>query len=185
MFNLAIDWGVFPGPNPVARVPMLNVDNKVEHYLDDDELQRLVTVLRSDENRPVCLIALFLLSTGSRLNEALSATWDQLDRQNRVWRIPAINSKSKRMRSVPLNDSALEVLAQVGTDGKFEHVFVNAETGKPYTTIAKVWSRLRKEAGVPAPAAARPASLVRVVPGQRGAHALRGAADPRALATRR
>ena len=67
VFNLAIDWGVFPGPNPVARVPMLNVDNKVEHYLDDDELQRLVTVLRSDENRPVCLIALFLLSTGRRL----------------------------------------------------------------------------------------------------------------------
>jgi integrase len=112
-------------------------------------VQRLVTVLRSDENRPVCLIALFLLSTGSRLNEALSATWDQLDRQNRVWRILAINSKSKRMRSVPLNDSALEVLDQIGTEGKHAHVFVNAETGKPYTTIAKVWSRLRKEAGVP------------------------------------
>ena len=37
----------------------------------------------------------------------------------------------------------------IGTEGTFPHVFVNVETGKPYTTIAKVWSRLRKEAGVP------------------------------------
>ena len=76
-----------------------------------------MNVLRTDENRPVCLIAMFLLSTGARLNEALSATWSQIDRENRVWRISAINSKSKRMRSVPLNDSALEVLAQLETEG--------------------------------------------------------------------
>ena len=149
VFNLALDWGAFSGPNPVARVPMFNADNKREHYLDGDELQRLMSVLRTDENRAVCRIALFLLSTGARLNEALSATWAHIDHENRVWRIPATNSKSKRMRSVPLNDSALEVLVQVGTDGKYDHVFINAETGKPYTTIAKVWNRLRAAAGLP------------------------------------
>lgn len=149
VYNLAIDWGVFGGPNPVARVPMFNVDNKREYYLDPEELQRLMSVLLADDNRAVCRIALFLLSTGSRLNEALSATWEQVDKANRVWRIPATNSKSKRMRSVPLNDSALEVLAQTGTEGKYDHVFINADTGKPYTTIAKVWNRLRMAAGLP------------------------------------
>ena len=146
--NLAIDWGLLE-KNPAARIPLFNVDNKRETYLDAAQLDRLMQVLRSDENRPACLIAMFLLSTGARLNEALSATWSQIDRDNRVWRISASNSKSKRVRSVPLNDSALDVLAQLDTDGKFDHVFVNAETGKPYTTIAKVWERLRKEAGLP------------------------------------
>ena len=103
--------------NPAARIPLFNRDNKVENYLDEAQLERLMHVLRTDENRPVCLIAMFLLSTGARLNEALSATWSQIDRENRVWRIAAINSKSKRMRSVPLNDSALEVLAQLDTEG--------------------------------------------------------------------
>jgi len=149
VFNLAIDWDAFSGPNPVARVPLFNADNKVEHYLDDAELQRLVTVLRMGRNRPVCNIALFLLSTGARVNEALSATWRDVDEGNRVWRIPASNSKSKRVRAVPLNDSALEVLREVGTKGAFEHVFVNRETGKPYTSIAKAWERLRKMAGLP------------------------------------
>ena len=147
--NLAIEWDMLD-KNPAAKVPLFNVDNKVEHYLDDEQLQRLLSVLR-DPNSPrsVCQIALFLLSTGARLNEALSATWSQIDRQTRVWRIPAAVSKSRKIRVVPLNDSALEVLAELDTEGQFEGLFVNRQTGKPYTTIMKVWSRLRLKAGLP------------------------------------
>ncbi len=92
-FNLAIDWEMLTEKNPAARIPLFNRDNKVEHYLDETHLERLLQVLRQDENRTVCQIALFLLSTGARLNEALQARWDQIDRQTRVWRIPASNSK--------------------------------------------------------------------------------------------
>ncbi len=147
--NLAIDWELLTEKNPVSRVPLFAVDNKVEHYLDDGELEKLLTVLHTDENRPVCLIALFLISTGCRLNEVLSARWQQVDRVNRVFRVDAINSKSKRVRSVPLNDSALEVLGQLDTEGKFEHLFINKQTEQPYTTIMKVWARLRSKAGLP------------------------------------
>ena len=59
---------------------------------------------------------------------------------------------------MPLNDSALEVLGQLDTEGQFEHLFVNRRTGKPYTTIMKVWSRLRAKAGLPHPAHPRPAA---------------------------
>jgi len=147
--NLAIDWNMLTEKNPAARVPLFNRDNKVENYLDEEQLGALLSVLRTDDNRAVCRIALFLLSTGCRRNEALSATWRQIDRKTRVWRIPAMNSKSKRIRSVPLNDSALEVLAQLDTEGKFDYLFVNVETGKPYANINKVWIRLRKKAGLP------------------------------------
>ena len=147
IFNLAIDWGVHAGANPVSRVPMFNADNRVQCLLDDSQLQRLVSVLQKDSNRAVCDIALYLLSTGARLNEALSARWEYVDRDNRVWTIPATDSKSKRGRAVPLSDSALEVLSR--QDTKSVHVFINRKTGKPYTTIAKVWDRLRKRAELP------------------------------------
>jgi integrase len=49
---------------------------------------------------------------------------------------------------VPLNDSAIGVLNQLDTEGKFEHVFINRKTGLPYTTIQKVWNRLRHAAGL-------------------------------------
>lgn len=125
---------------------------KLPHVLELRKLFRLLqigellTVLRTDENRTVCNIAMFLLSTGCRLNEALQASWRQVDRANRVWRILAINSKSKRMRSVPLNDSALHVLDQLDTEGEFEQLFINRQTRLPYTTIMKVWERLRTKA---------------------------------------
>lgn len=146
--NLAVEWDMLE-KNPTSKVPLFNVDNKVEHYLDEAELGRLLAVLRSpDSPRSVCQIALFLLSTGARLNEALSATWSQIDRQTRVWRIPASISKSRKIRVVPLNDSALDVLAELDTEGEFDGLFVNRQTGKPYTTIMKVWSRLREVAPV-------------------------------------
>lgn len=146
--NLAVEWDLLE-KNPIAGVRLFNADNKVEHYLDETQLDRLLTVLRTDDNRVVCNIALFLLSTGCRLNEALSGTWDQIDEERRVWRIPASNSKSKRVRSVPLNDSALEVLKAIGTKGRCVEIFRNWRSGKPYTTIMKVWSRLREKAGLP------------------------------------
>jgi integrase len=146
--NLAIDWDMLQ-INPAVRVPLFHEDNKMENYLDDDELERLLDVLRTDENRTVCLIMLFLLSTGARLNEALSAKWVNVDGERRVWRIMASNSKSKRVRSVPLNDSALDILKQLDTQNDFEHLFINRQTGEPYTTISKVWGRLRKKAGLP------------------------------------
>jgi integrase len=147
-FNLAIEWG-FVDKNPASRVKLFNLDNKVEHYLDEDQLQKLLKVLRTDSSRPVCMIAMFLLSTGARLSEALHAKWEQVDARHRVWRIPAINSKSKRMRSVPLNDSAIDILKQLDSEGESDYLFVNRQTGKPYAAVHKVWERLRNEAGLP------------------------------------
>ena len=146
--NLAVDWSMLD-KNPTVGVPLFMVDNKVERYLNDVELEGLLGVLRTDKNRTICRIALFLMSTGCRLNEALQATWTQVDRGNRVWRISATNSKSKKVRSVPLNDSALEVIDQLDTEGCHEYLFVNEKTAKPYGTIMKVWARLRAKAGLP------------------------------------
>jgi integrase len=41
------------------------------------------------------------------------------------------------------------VLNKLDTKGEFEHLFVNRQTGLPYTTVMKVWARLRKAAGLP------------------------------------
>jgi len=145
--NLAVQWG-FIDRNPVAGIKLFNADNKVENVLSDAERQRLLQVLATDGNRTICRLALFLLSTGARLNEALSAQWEHVNEESRVWRIPAAQAKSKRMRSIPLNDSALQVLGELGTKGVYEHLFVNLRTGKRYTSIMKVWSRLREKAGL-------------------------------------
>ena len=49
---------------------------------------------------------------------------------------------------MPLNDSAIDVLTRLDTKDEFEYVFINRQTRKPYTTIQKVWERMRKKANL-------------------------------------
>jgi integrase len=150
MLNRAVEWEVID-INPVARIKLFNPDNRKENYLEGEELTKLLEVLRTDQNRGVCNAALFLLCTGARLNEALSATWDHIDRANKVWRIPATNSKSKRVRSVPLNDAAIDLLNGLGAEEeRGTRLFFSEKTGEPLKYVHKVWERIRKSAGQPA-----------------------------------
>jgi integrase len=94
------------------------------------------------------MIIMLLISTGARLNEVLTATWSQINRDTRTWKIPALNSKSKKVRSVPLNDSALDIINQLDTEGEFEYLFVNRVTRTNYKNIQKYWGKLRANAGM-------------------------------------
>ena len=148
MLNLACEWQMLE-INPASRIHMFEEDNQQERYMNDVQLGNLLEVLKTDSAKSVCLITMFLLATGCRLGEVLSATWPQVDKDKRVFRVSASNSKSKRMRPVPLNDTAIEVLNQLDTEGVFEHLFINKKTKKPYVNIAKVWDKLRSKAGLP------------------------------------
>jgi integrase len=135
-------------PAPLTGIKLLPERNMVENYLNDQDLGKLLGVLSTHENRTVCLIATWLLATGARSGEALKARYSDVDRERRLWKIPSANSKGKVAGSVFLNDSALAVLDQLDTQGKYEHLFINERTGKPYTTITKSWASIRKRAGI-------------------------------------
>lgn len=94
-------------------------------------------------------MALFLLPTRARLSEAFNADWAHIDRRSGVWRIPVTNSKSKKVQAIPLSESTIQVLDQLGTEGKSAHLFINLKTGDRLTAVNKVWGRLRITAGLP------------------------------------
>lgn len=146
-FNLAIDWDLLK-ENPASGVKLFNLDNKMENYLNDEQLKKLFSVLKTDPNRPVCMIIMLLICSGARLNEVLGAKWCQINRETRTWKIPALNSKSKKARSVPLNDSALDIINQLDTEGIFEYLFIKRITGTRYKNIHKFWSGLREKLGM-------------------------------------
>ena len=149
MLNLAVEWGIL-AVNPVGKVKLFNPDNRIlGDFMTPAELARLLAVLRTHENRPVCNLALFLLATGARLNEALSAKWEHIDRASRTWRVPPENSKSKRIRSIVLNDAAIEVLDALGTEGKSPQLFVSDKTKKPLRWVHKSFERLKLQADLP------------------------------------
>lgn len=146
--NRAVEWELLD-KNPLSKIQLFSAFNEVENILNDEQMARLLHVLATDANRTVCLIALFLLTTGCRLNEALQARWSQINEETNMWRIPAKSTKAAKARSVPLNPSAVHVIQQLDTKGKFEYLFVNRQTKTRFVGIMKVWSRLRRAAGVP------------------------------------
>ncbi len=148
--NLAVDWDLIEA-NPVAKVKLFHVDNREERLMSPDDLQSLMSTLNNagDKRKTVVAVVKFLLLTGCRVNEALNARWGDINRGTRTWTIMATNSKSKKRRSVPLSDAALEVLDQLDTNGKPKWLFTNLVNGERLKSITKTWQSLRKEAGLP------------------------------------
>ena len=150
--NLAVQWDLLE-KNPLKNFELFMIDNQVENYLNDEQMARLLAVLREDKNRNVAMILSLLLSTGARLNEVLSATWKNVSIEGRALKVYAIRSKSKRSRSIPLNDSAIWVIEQLKSKDKSAYLFpspVLAKQGKdlPYTNITRAWYRIQKKAGI-------------------------------------
>lgn len=146
--NMAVRWG-YLDVNFTKGIQLYHEFNGVENILTDKQLKTLLEVLYTDSNRPICQLALFLLSTGCRLSAALTARWSDINEANKLWIIPAANSKSKRQSSIPLSDSALEVLKQIDRKESDVYVFTNRKTGTKYVNTFKPWDRIRNKAGVP------------------------------------
>jgi len=148
LYNLAISWDLTTS-NPASKIRLYTEDNQIENLLDDTQLKRLVSVLKTEKPRMVCQLLMFLLCTGCRFSEAALSTYDQFDLKNRLWKIPSKLSKSKKVRTVPLNDAALNVISELETKGTSEYLFINTKTKKPYTTIAKSWAKIKLKANLP------------------------------------
>ena len=147
--QLAVDWSMLE-KNPASRFPMFNVDNRSNDFLSDAELKRFVQTVQASDNKVIANLILFMLSTGMRLTEAMSIRYSELDMENRTISILARNSKSRRLKTIPMSDLAAQaILSQAGNRGDSEFVWVNPKTGDRYKNINKAFDVLRKKAELP------------------------------------
>jgi integrase len=89
------------------------------------------------ETPGVAALALRLtILTACRTSEVLNMTFDEVDLQNAVWRIPESRMKMGKPHDVPLSSAALAILkAQHETRGHNPHVFAGRPT-KPLSDMA-------------------------------------------------
>jgi integrase len=133
--------------NVAKSVPLFNIDNQVENYLNREELGRLLNALRTDGNKVVSDIVLLILNSGARLLEAQMMKLESVNFEQRYWTVEASNSKSKRSRRIPCNDMTMEIIERNRSDN--EYIFVNPRTGTAYNNIHKSWDRIRNSAQLP------------------------------------
>lgn len=121
--------------NPISGFGMYAIDKKAPRFLDEGEIQQLLTAARGSSIEIVILTAIF---TGMRLGEILRMDWQDIDLDGGVIHIPI--SKSKRFRNVPMHPVLRESLLEhknAGQDMKFNENFVGFQ-----------FKQIRKKSGI-------------------------------------
>lgn len=146
IFNLARRWkvaGVGDNPTGGFTVP---ADVQRSRYLTKDEAARLITSIKTDENRMAATAILALLMTGARRNEITQAKWDYVNWDDSTLLVPL--AKSGHPRTITLISSALELLRSIERVDGNPYIFPAARTGKPSPHLFFPWDRIRKRAGL-------------------------------------
>lgn len=103
-------------PNPLAKVKPLKLQEAELSYLQAHQIRQLLEALENSRSSSVRLVAEVCLATGARWSEAQGLRPD-LVRNNTV---TFVNTKSKRVRTVPISESLAErVSAHLKAKGRF------------------------------------------------------------------
>lgn len=145
LFNLAVKWKLYTGPNPIAAVEMPHVDNQVTEFLTDQELSRLMAVLDNWPFDDSAAFVKFALFTGFRRGELFKLQWDHIYFDRGMITLP--DPKGKKTVTVPCCQEALDVLA--GLHRTSDYVFPG-KNGKQRTDFKGPWLKIRKAAELPA-----------------------------------
>lgn len=147
LFNLADRWNKFFGKNPVSISGLLTVNNQKERILSIDEERRLIASCEL-YLRNIIITALY---TGMRKGEILTLKWDNVDFESGLITIDQTNSKSKKMRRIPINSIIRKLLLEqrLKSAGN-EYVFFSS-IGAPYKrhdSLKRAYSLALNKAGI-------------------------------------
>jgi integrase len=143
LFNLAIKWRIYNGPNPVSSVELPKLDNMKTEYLSDDEIERLRNVLDSWPCQCTASLIKFALLTGLRRGEFFRLEWSDIDFEHRLI---TLTPKGGKTQTIPISGEAIAVLTQL--DRVSDYVFPNID-GSPRKSIRDTWESIKTKAQLP------------------------------------
>jgi integrase len=144
MFELAIDWGIFPGPNPARQARKARYVPR-QRVVEADQFPALLAAIGAHPESATRDALLCALWTGARIGEVLAMRWDEIDVQRALWLIP--DSKNGDPRGCHLTGPALEVLAGRRRSGPW--VFPGRTPEAHLVTYGRAWRAIiLKVAGV-------------------------------------
>jgi integrase len=103
--------------NPASEMRGVLKSRKVQHraaLLADDLPGFLKKLPEGDLHITTRLALQFVILTATRSGEVRGATWEEIDLENKLWRIPAKRMKMDTPHTVPLSEQAIAILEQIG-----------------------------------------------------------------------
>jgi integrase len=110
----------FIDANPVAGTNKPKAQPSRERVLSGTELARVWNACADDDYGRIVRL---LILTGARRDEIGGMVWDELDRDNHTWTLPAERAKNHRALKLPLPDLAWDIIEGVERRTFNNHLF--------------------------------------------------------------
>lgn len=108
-----------------------------------------IRVLVDNANPPLKQAIIIALNTGARAGEIISMRWENINLEKNFISITAQETKSKRIRRIPINPELRKVFIRLNLSRNGNrYVFQNPKTGNPYNSFQKSWDNLIKRTGI-------------------------------------
>lgn len=141
IFNKAIAWGKFSGPNPVKSIKLFKENNERVRFLERDEIVRLLACC----TKYLKGIVIIALNTGMRRGEILNLKWRDVDINRAL--IYLYNTKNKEKREVPINEQVKTALIRTRKHPQSEYIFCKKD-GSSIGDIKKSFFTACKKSGI-------------------------------------
>ncbi len=142
MVSYALDCGVIDH-HPLVRFPDLHEPQRAFLVMTLEEVRHLVD---SMPDPSLSAMVAVMAETGLRKQEALKLKWDNIDLKNGI--LTAEETKSGKIRQIPISDYAINSLREAVRYLKCPHVFVNPRTGHRWVNPEKKFKEGCHKAGL-------------------------------------
>jgi integrase len=84
--------------------------------------------------------------TGCRPGEAMSASWEEFNKEPGYWIKPSSHVKQRKVHKLPLSPAAIELIDRLREKRKGDWLFPGDKQGEHLAALWHVWHFVRKEA---------------------------------------
>ncbi len=141
IWNKAIAWGLYDGPNPIKSVKMPVPQNQRERFLTHEEADMLLGKL--NEKSPLWRdITLIALHTGLRASEIFALRGHDLDFEQEL--INVDDTKNKHPRKAFMTAAVKKILLQRKPESSGDLIFKN-RNGEQITEVSRTFDRIVDE----------------------------------------
>jgi len=133
----AFNWAIKQNyllENPCKFIPPFQIPEQQPLFLTQDEFSNLINII---DNSTLKDIVIFAVNTGLRRNEILNLEWEQINLEEKflILNNHTHTTKSKRVRTIPLNQNAFEIIEKrANTNQELVFICNNVPVAPDYTT---------------------------------------------------
>ena len=146
MFSCAVDWG-YCTDNPTKGIRHFSERSR-DRFLQPDELPRFFKALDEETNTTIRDYIYLSLFTGARKANVVAMRWDEINFENKTWRIP--KTKTGEPITIPLSIQALEILkSRQKYSGSSPYVFSSEKSKTGHLVEPKKgWKKILERANI-------------------------------------